>query len=173
MHTASFSPATQRLKINAVTFETKKALLIRPKSDCVPNTLHMLILDFLPSIPYKTRKHAHRHTCRGIDIIHPYGSAALPKVFLRKFATLRHFPNPERSRKKNGKKTKNKQRKGEEKQYSKSEKKKKHVLQGCNGCPTRLVGSQADRRFQASEWQPPRSRPSEETRQQLHDLSTD
>jgi len=124
---------------------------------------------------YNTRKHAHRHTCRGIAIIHPYGSAALPKLFLRKFATLRHFPNPERSNKKNGKKKNkqtNKQRKGEEKQYSKSEK-KKHVLQGCNGCPTRLVGSKADRRFQASEWQPPRSRPSEETRQPLHDLSTD
>jgi hypothetical protein len=75
-----------------------------------------------------------------------------------------------------GKNLKNKQRKGEEKQYSKSEKKKKkkkHVLQGCNGCPTRLVGSKTDRRFQASEWQPTRSRPSEETRQPLHDLSTD
>jgi hypothetical protein len=83
----------------------------------------MLILDFLPSIPYNTRKHAHWHTCRGIDIIHPYGSAALPKVFLRNFATLRHFPNPERSRKKNEKKKQTKQNKQTNKQNKRKERK--------------------------------------------------
>jgi len=75
--------------------------------------------------------------------------------------------------KKNKKKKKKKEKKKKTLKEEKKKKKKKHVLQGCNGCPTRLVGSKTDRRFQASEWQPTRSRPSEETRQPLHDLSTD
>ncbi len=76
MHTASFSPATQTLKINTVTFETKKALLIRPKSDCVPNTLHMLLLDFLqhtkartPAYMPRNRHHSSLRLCCLAEIV--------------------------------------------------------------------------------------------------------
>jgi hypothetical protein len=76
VHTASFSPATQTLKINAVSFETKKALLIRPKSDCVPNTLHMFILDFLqhtkartPAYMPRNRHHSSLRLCCLAEIV--------------------------------------------------------------------------------------------------------
>jgi len=76
VHTASFSPATQTLKINAVTFDTKKALLIQPKSDCVPNTLHMLILDFLqqtkartPAYIPRNRHHSSLRLCCLAEIV--------------------------------------------------------------------------------------------------------
>jgi hypothetical protein len=128
----------------------------------------MFILDFLqhtkartPAYMPRNRHHSSLRLC------------CLAEIVFKEVRNTPSFPKSREIKQKEWGKKKKQINKGKERKNSTLKAKKKHVLQGCNGCPTRLVGSKADRRFQASEWQPPRSRPSEETRQPLHDLSTD